>query len=121
MDNFALPVLPEQAEDLVEDFLENRLKKFGDFQDAMWEGEFFLYHSRLSTALNIKLLHPEPLCRKVEEAYHKGSAPLNAVEGFIRQLLGWREYIRGIYWYSEEDYHQQNFLEHNLSPGNCRL
>lgn len=113
VDNFALPVLPEQAEDLVEDFLENRLKKFGDFQDAMWEGEFFLYHSRLSTALNIKLLHPEPLCRKVEEAYHKGSAPLNAVEGFIRQLLGWREYIRGIYWYSEGDYHQQNFLEHN--------
>lgn len=111
-ENFALPVTREQALQMLDDFVEQRLTKFGKYQDAMWQGEFFLYHSRLSTALNIKLLHPEEVCRRAEKAYHDGSAPLNAVEGFIRQILGWREYIRGIYWTQDEDYREQNFLEH---------
>jgi (6-4)DNA photolyase len=111
--NFCLPVTREQALLLLDDFVDHRLTKFGDFQDAMWEGEFFLYHSRLSSALNIKLLNPLEVCRRAEAAYHDGSAPLNAVEGFIRQILGWREYVRGVYWHCDEDYRTKNFLEHN--------
>lgn len=112
-DNFFLPVTRPQSLRLLDDFLEKRLKNFGDYQDAMWEGEFFLYHSRLSSALNIKLLHPEEVCRRAEEAYHKGLAPLNAVEGFVRQILGWREYIRGVYWHFGGDYKEKNYLEQN--------
>lgn len=110
---FALPVRREQALLLLEDFIKNRLARFGSYQDAMWEGEFFLYHSRLSTALNLKLLSPREVCRSAESAYHLGTAPLNAVEGFIRQILGWREYIRGVYWTSEDTYAERNFLDHN--------
>lgn len=112
VDNFSLPVTREQALQLLDDFIEHRLNNFGDFQDAMWEGEFFLYHSRLSSAMNLKLLHPMEICRRAEAAYHEGKAPLNAVEGFVRQILGWREYIRGVYWHFDEDYRAKNFLEH---------
>lgn len=112
VDNFSLPVTREQALQLLDDFIEHRLNNFGDFQDAMWEGEFFLYHSRLSSAMNLKLLHPMEICRRAEDAYHEGKAPLNAVEGFVRQILGWREYIRGVYWHFDEDYRAKNFLEH---------
>ena len=112
IDNFTLPVTREQALKLLDDFINHRLNNFGDFQDAMWEGEFFLYHSRLSSAMNIKLLHPMEICQRAEAAYHDGKAPLNAVEGFIRQILGWREYIRGVYWHFDEDYRAKNFLRH---------
>jgi deoxyribodipyrimidine photolyase-related protein len=111
-ENFALPVRREQARKLLDQFMAQRLPRFGEFQDAMWEGEFFLYHSRLSTSLNIKLLSPQEVCRAAESAYHQGKAPLSAVEGFIRQILGWREYIRGVYWTADEGYENQNFLEH---------
>lgn len=111
-ETFRLPVTRQQSLLLLDDFIEHRLPQFGQYQDAMWEGEFFLYHSRLSTALNIKLLHPAEVCRRAEQAYHQGRAPLNAVEGFIRQILGWREYIRGVYWHFEENYREKNFLHH---------
>lgn len=111
-ENFALPVTRAQGLKLLDDFLENRLANFGDYQDAMWAGEFFLYHSRLSSAINLKLLHPKEVCDRAEAAYHSGQAPLNAVEGFIRQILGWREYIRGIYWTQPADYRERNYLEH---------
>lgn len=111
-ENFALPVRREQALLLLNEFIEERLPKFGDYQDAIWEGEFFLYHSRISTALNLKLLSPHEVCEKAEKAYREGSAPLNAVEGFIRQILGWREYIRGVYWTSEPNYRDSNGLNH---------
>ncbi|MCA9777927.1 MAG: cryptochrome/photolyase family protein [Candidatus Eremiobacteraeota bacterium] len=112
VEDFALPVTRKQSLQLLDDFIKHRLTNFGDFQDAMWEGEFFLYHSRLSSAMNLKLLHPLEICKRAEEAYHDGSAPLNAVEGFIRQILGWREYIRGVYWHFDDDYRRKNFLRH---------
>lgn len=110
---FALPIVRSQALELLEDFLEHRLAYFGAYQDAMWDGEAFLYHSRLSTALNLKLLSPREVCGRAEEAYHQGKVPLNAVEGFVRQILGWREYIRGVYWTSGDDYLDENFLQHD--------
>ena len=115
VENFCLPVTRWQALTLLDDFVDHRLTNFGDFQDAMWQGEFFLYHSRLSSALNLKLLHPLEVCRRAEAAYHDGTAPLNAVEGFIRQVLGWREYIRGVYWHFDEDYRAKNFLGHEAT------
>ncbi|GAB5374391.1 MAG: hypothetical protein AcusKO_08530 [Acuticoccus sp.] len=78
-------------------FMREALPAFGDYQDAMLTGERFLYHSVLSVYLNIGLIDPMTLCRDAEAAWHAGDAPLNAVEGYIRQILGWREFVRGIY------------------------
>ncbi|MCU0729433.1 MAG: cryptochrome/photolyase family protein, partial [Sphingopyxis sp.] len=86
------------------------LPHFGDFQDAMVTGEPFLWHSLLSPAINMGLLAPLAVCRAVEGEYHAGRAPLNAVEGFIRQIIGWREYVRGIYWREGPDYVHRNAL-----------
>ena len=97
LDAFAWPVTRAQALQALEDFVRNRLPWFGRFEDAVWEGEPYLYHSRLSAALNLKLLHPMEAIRATEEAYRQGHAPLPAAEGFIRQILGWREYVRGLY------------------------
>lgn len=108
LDSFNWPVTREQALDQLKDFVENRLPLFGDYQDAMWTDQPFLYHARLSSCLNLKLLHPLEVIKAAEQAYHDGHAPLNAVEGFIRQILGWREYIRGLYWY-----YRDNWLEYN--------
>jgi deoxyribodipyrimidine photolyase-related protein len=79
-------------------FLKTALPQFGDYQDAMLVGEKFLYHSVVSLYLNCGLLDPLAMCRAAEAEYRAGRAPLNAVEGFIRQIIGWREYVRGIYW-----------------------
>ena len=76
----------------------------------MWTDEPYLYHSRISAAMNLKLLNPRRVVMEVEDAYHKGHAPLAAVEGFIRQILGWREYVRGIYWNFMPDYLEKNAL-----------
>ncbi|MCA0928278.1 cryptochrome/photolyase family protein [Ruegeria profundi] len=91
-------------------FVEQALPRFGDYQDAMLEGEPFLYHSVLSLYINAGLLDPLETCERVAQAYHDGDAPLNAVEGYIRQIIGWREYMRGIYWHSGPEYTQQNFF-----------
>jgi deoxyribodipyrimidine photolyase-related protein len=97
-------VTRDQARRALDDFIENRLKLFGTYEDAMWEGEPFLYHSLLSAAGNLKLLDPRDCVRKAVEAYESGDAPLNSVEGFVRQWIGWREFIRGVYWVQGEDY-----------------
>ena len=91
-------------------FIEHLLPTFGDFQDAMVAGEPYLFHSLISSYLNAGLLLPLEICEKAEAAYRSGHAPLNAVEGFIRQILGWREYIRGIYWHFMPEYGQRNAL-----------
>ncbi|MGB0497467.1 MAG: cryptochrome/photolyase family protein [Rubricella sp.] len=91
-------------------FMKEALPCFGDYQDAMLEGERFLYHSVLSIYLNIGLLDPLELCRQAEEEYREGRAPLNAVEGYIRQILGWREFIRGIYFLDGPGYTGRNGL-----------
>ena len=91
-------------------FIEVALPNFGDYQDAMLEGEKFLYHSVLSVYINAGLLDPLDVCRRVEAAYRDGHAPLNAAEGFIRQIIGWREYVRGIYWLKMPSYREENAL-----------
>jgi deoxyribodipyrimidine photolyase-related protein len=109
--NFGWAVTRKDAEAARDFFIDNVLAGFGDHQDAMLEGEDFLYHSLLSPYLNIGLLDPLDLCRRAEEKFHAGKAPLNSVEGFIRQIIGWREYVRGIYWLKMPDYRDANHLD----------
>jgi deoxyribodipyrimidine photolyase-related protein len=111
LDTFRWPVTPAQAEAALDDFIEHRLPQFGTYQDAMWTGRSFLYHSRLSAALNLKLLDPLNVVQRAEAAYHDGHAPINAVEGFIRQILGWREFVRGVYWLYAPEYVERNALD----------
>lgn len=108
--NFSWPVTPAEAKRALKDFIENRLPRFGAVQDAMWTGEPYLFHSRISVALNLKLLDPREAVRGAEEAFASGNAPLEAVEGFIRQILGWREYVRGVYWRFMPGYLERNEL-----------
>lgn len=110
LEPFHYALTREQAVKELEDFLIHYLPLFGDYQDVMVKGEPYLYHSLLSSYINIGLLLPLEVCQKAEEQYHKGKAPLNSVEGFIRQILGWREYIRGIYWQFMPDYREMNAL-----------
>lgn len=111
LEQFDLPVCREDALKYLADFVENRLPDFGQYQDAMWTGEKFLYHSRLSNAINLHLLSPKEVVDAAVDAYRKGNAPLNSVEGFVRQILGWREYVRGIYWNKMPEYEQRNSLD----------
>lgn len=108
---FHLGVTRQQALDALEHFIEQRLNQFGDYQDAMIEGEPWMYHAHIGFYLNCGLLLPRECIEAAEHAYRERGAPLNAVEGFIRQILGWREYVRGIYWLQMPDYAQENFFE----------
>ncbi|MCL4672630.1 MAG: cryptochrome/photolyase family protein [Sphingomonadaceae bacterium] len=99
LEPFHWPVTRAQAGQAADAFFAERLAQFGDYQDAMVHGQDDLFHSMLSTSLNLGLLDPLELCRRAEAEYRNGRAPLNAVEGFIRQLIGWREYVRGFYWH----------------------
>ncbi len=109
-ENFDWLVEPGQAQEAPADFIDHRLADFGPYEGAMWTGEPYLYHSRLSSALNLKLLDPRQAIEAAERAYAEGRAPLNSVEGFIRQILGWREYVRGIYWSQMPGYLELNHL-----------
>jgi deoxyribodipyrimidine photolyase-related protein len=104
---FSLPVTRAQALTALDDFVRNRLDGFGTFQDAMHSGEPLLFHSQLSGPLNLHLLDP----REVLEAVLAVGDPINAVEGFVRQVLGWREFVRGIYWRYMPDYADRNALK----------
>ena len=110
LEKFDWPVTKKDARAALRDFIAYRLTNFGVYQDAIWTGEPWLYHSRLSVALNLKLLDPRDAVAAAEEAYRNGSAPLAATEGFIRQILGWREYVRGIYWRFMPEYAQRNTM-----------
>ena len=112
MDRFAWPVTRDQARRSLADFITKRLPHFGSYQDAMWTGQPWLYHSMLSSSLNLKLLDPSECVDAAVEAGRRGEAPLNAVEGFVRQLIGWREFIRGVYWTEGRDYREGNALGH---------
>jgi deoxyribodipyrimidine photolyase-related protein len=107
---FAWPVTPEDARVTLRDFIEHRLPDFGRFQDAMWVEEPWLFHSRISAAMNLKLLNPREVVAAAEQAYREGKVPLAGAEGFIRQILGWREYVRGIYWHHMPRYLGLNAL-----------
>jgi deoxyribodipyrimidine photolyase-related protein len=107
---FGWPVTRAEALRALSDFITHRLPLFGQFEDAMWSGEPWLYHSQLSCALNLKLLNSREVVQAAEAALQSGHAPLAAVEGFIRQILGWREYVRGIYWTQMPGYVERNAL-----------
>ncbi|WP_373486585.1 cryptochrome/photolyase family protein [Blastomonas sp.] len=111
LEPFHFAVTRQQALRELDHFIAHILPSFGDYQDAMVKGEPFLRHSLLSAYINAGLLYPLEVCKKAEAAYREGSAPLNAAEGFIRQILGWREYIRGIYWRFMPDYATRNALD----------
>jgi deoxyribodipyrimidine photolyase-related protein len=107
---FAWPVTPKDARAVLDDFIAHRLPRFGEFQDAMWTDEPWLFHARISAALNLKLLNPREVVAAAEQAYRGGRVPLAGAEGFIRQILGWREYVRGIYWHYMPGYAELNAL-----------
>jgi deoxyribodipyrimidine photolyase-related protein len=111
LESFGWPVDRTQALQALDSFIRERLPLFGRYQDAMWPGEPWLYHAHLSAALNLKLLNPREVVDAAVAAYQAGHAPLPAVEGFVRQILGWREYVRGIYWTQMPQYLEQNALD----------
>ena len=116
--DFDWPVTAAQSVEALEDFIVHRLAQFGQYQDAMWVNEPWLYHSRLSAAMNLKLLNPRVVIAAAEKAWRSGHVPLAAVEGFIRQILGWREYVRGIYWLKMPEYVRLNEMQaHEALPG----
>ena len=110
LQTFRWAVTREAALTCLAEFIKKELPHFGDYQDAMSTDNPFLFHSLLSPYLNAGLLLPKEVITLAEEAYQKGLAPLNAVEGFIRQILGWREYVRGVYWLKMPNYAKLNFL-----------
>jgi len=111
LSSYGWPATRAQALQVLDIFIRERLPQFGLWQDAMWEGQAWLYHSHISVALNLKLLDPREVIAAAEAAYRAGLAPLAGTEGFIRQVLGWREYVRGIYWRGMPQYLEQNALQ----------
>lgn len=107
---FDWPVTPADAQRALDDFVEHRLADFGRYQDAIWCGEPWLFHSLISAAMNLKLLDPRAVITAVERAVRAQRVPLAAGEGFIRQVLGWREYVRGVYWLNMPEYLERNAL-----------
>ncbi len=115
---FQFAVTRKDALKALDHFISEALPRFGDFQDAMLTGERFLYHSVLSAYINIGLLDPLEVCQRAVNEYLSGAAPINAVEGFIRQIIGWREYVHGHYWRGGENYVHQNYFENSRKlPG----
>jgi deoxyribodipyrimidine photolyase-related protein len=112
--NIIWPLNRSEALDHLDTFIRQALPHFGDFQDAMSTQNPHLFHSRVSFALNVKMLNPREVVDRAQQAYLEGHAPLAAVEGFIRQILGWREYVRGVYWAHMPGYPLQNALGHEL-------
>jgi deoxyribodipyrimidine photolyase-related protein len=111
LEPFELAVTSDQAILVLEKFINERLINFGTYQDAMIEGEDFMFHSHISFYLNNGLLDPLEAIKLVEEKYKKGDVNINCAEGFIRQVLGWREYVRGVYWLKMPEYKELNFFE----------
>ncbi|TCD12365.1 cryptochrome/photolyase family protein [Oricola cellulosilytica] len=110
LEPFNYPVTRRQALYYLNWFVDEALPGFGTWQDAMKQGEALMFHSHLSALINCGLLDPRECCEKAEKAFRDGRAPLNAVEGFVRQIIGWREYMRGIYWLKMPGYGDENAL-----------
>ena len=110
---FRWAVTRSQALQVLEYFIQENLGYFGTYQDAMVTNEFTLWHSLISPYLNLGLLTPKEIIDLVESAYFEQDIPLNNVEGFIRQILGWREYMQGLYHFLGEDYSQHNWFCHD--------
>ena len=110
LEGFDYPVTAAEAEQLWQSFLAQGMPSFGDYQDAMADDQPYLFHARIAAAMNIGLLDPRRVCLDVQASWQAGDIPLNAAEGFIRQILGWREYVRGIYWLHMPEYAERNAL-----------
>jgi deoxyribodipyrimidine photolyase-related protein len=113
VETFTWAVTRTQALQVLDSFIQDCLPTFGPYQDAMVTGEDTLWHALLSPYLNLGLLHPQEVIQAAEAAYHAHNLPLNSVEGFIRQVLGWREYMHGLYWQVEEEYFARNWFGHD--------
>ena len=111
LEQFGFAVTATQARSALDHFVRTALPDFGTYQDAMVTGQDWLYHSWLSPALNIGLLTPLEVAQAAADAYAAGTVPLNAAEGFIRQIIGWREYVRGYYWLEMPEVAEANGLE----------
>ncbi len=127
-EDFRLPVTRAAAVDWMEHFFRWRLADFGPYEDAMRRGDYLLTHSLLSAFLNLGLLHPREVIERAIQAAQQFAVPLNSLEGFVRQILGWREYIHGMYWYRMPEYRQFNFFQHQRglpgwywNPEDCEL
>ncbi len=120
-EDFWLPTDRKQSLKWLKDFVELRLQSFGDYQDAITQRSDFVFHSVLSPMINVGLILPEEVLSTVEDAYHSesDSAPINAVEGFVRQVLGWREFVRGIYQNFGEKQWNENFWDHQRKLASC--
>lgn len=110
--SFAWPVTPAQAREALRHFVAERLELFGVWQDAMWTDTPFGWHSLLSVALNLHLIDPREVIAAAEAAHHERGLPLASVEGFIRQILGWREFVRGVYWMDMPGMKSANHYHH---------
>ncbi len=110
LENFAFAVTRDQALTVLEAFIDERLPNFGRFQDAMAMHQPWLFHSHISFYLNCGLLHPQEVVERALAEYENGTVPLNSVEGFVRQVIGWREYVRGFYWHFMPGLKEQNAL-----------
>jgi deoxyribodipyrimidine photolyase-related protein len=115
IDNFHFAVTREDALSVLNTFIEERLPNFGQYQDAMVEGKPWLYHSHIAFYLNCGLLTPKEAIQAAEQAFHAGQVPLNSAEGFIRQILGWREYVRGFYWHFMPNLKTDNYFNNARS------
>lgn len=118
LEHFIWPVTREAALQFLDNFIANKLAGFGDHQDAMWQSTDakqspYLWHSLLSSSLNLKLLNPREVIAAAVGAYQKNQLPLASVEGFIRQILGWREFIRGVYWLDMPQMAASNHYSHS--------
>jgi deoxyribodipyrimidine photolyase-related protein len=114
-DNFNWPISRDESLEVLDYFCEHLLNRFGEYQDAMYSGDEFLFHSRLSFSLNTKMLSPLEVVSHVERYFeaHQDSISIAQVEGFIRQIIGWREYMRGIYWAKMPEFASMNFFGHD--------
>ena len=116
LENFNWATTHKEAEDILDDFLDRYFENYGSFQDAINKDNTFMFHSLLSPYLNAGLIDPKECIEKAENKYYesKGKIPINSVEGFIRQILGWREFIKGVYWENMPQYKNLNFWSHKL-------
>lgn len=112
IDDFDWPVTREQALAALDDFVQHRLELFGHHQDAMWIGQPWLWHARLSAAMNLKLLSPREVIAAATVAWRRHDLPLQSVEGFVRQVIGWREFVRGMYWLDMPTMREANHYGH---------
>jgi len=108
---FDWPLTRDEALEALDDFIAHRLPQFGPHQDALWTNQPWLWHSHLAAAINLKLLTPSEVCEAAEAAWRRGDAPIESVEGFIRQIIGWREFVRGLYWHRMPQYLDDNALD----------